>query len=50
MAWDWRNKDALRRKRPDAWSGFGRRPYETIGEKERFIIYDFSGWKSGLPS
>jgi len=50
MAWDWRSNDALRRKCPDAGNGLGGRPYETIGEKERFIINDFSGWKSGLPS
>ena len=48
MAWDWRNKDALRRKCPDAGNGLGGRLCETVGGKERFIVYDFSGWRSGL--
>lgn len=47
MAWDWRNKDALRRKCPDAGNGLGGRLCETVGGKERFIVNDFLDGEAG---
>ena len=39
MAWDWRNKDALRRKCPDAGNGLGGRLVQMSDVMQEMVMY-----------